>query len=283
MVDDDHLLAARLQAVAPWEDDSDWEDVRARAMRLGRSRTWSRERLVVLIAAAAFLAVAAPAIAFRHELVRLFSTSAPAPVPVKRSFAELDHGAPPGMAPHVEAGLARVVLRRPLGHDKTAITWAAPTRQGGFCTETAIATQTRPHPTSGGGGCDRDRFLRLAPQSMFLAPLHRGAAIHGPMLFSGDTLIHGAASIELTYQDGTYTSIPLTWISKPINAAFFAYLVPPNHTRPGHRPTTIRVIDHNGQTLLIDDTFFGPSLFAPPPAATHARSRRLGRSARPPA
>jgi len=173
MLEHDHLVAARLRAVAPWDDDSDWEDVRARAAKLRRSRPRLRGRVAIIIAAAALLAVAAPAIAFRHELVRLFSTSPPAPLPVKHSFAMLDRGAPPGMAPHVEAGLARVVLRRPLGHDKTAITWAAPTRQGGFCTETAIATRSKPHPTGGGGGCDRHRRLRLTPQIMIPRPRHR--------------------------------------------------------------------------------------------------------------
>jgi hypothetical protein len=97
---------------------------------------------------------------------------------------------------------------------------------------------------------------------VFLGALRRGDPIHGPILFSGDTLVQGAASIELTYRDGAQINIPLTWVSRPINAAFFAYLIPANHDRPGHRPTIIRVKDENGHTLLTNHTFFGPGLFA---------------------
>jgi hypothetical protein len=264
MPEHDHLVAARLRATASWDDDSDWEDVRARAEKLQRSRPRLRGRVAIIVAAAALLAVAAPAIAYRHQLVRLFSTSAHAPSPVKHNFAMLDRGAPPGMAPHVQAGLARVVLRRPLGHHQTAITWAAPTEQGGFCIETAIATASRPNPTSGGGGCDRNRQLRLAPAISIPGPITVTGggkpAIHGVVLFSGDTLISGAASIELTYHDGTHTTIPLTWISKPINAAFFAYAIPPRQYRRGHTPATTQVKDADGHTLLTNGTFFNPGL-----------------------
>jgi hypothetical protein len=83
---------------------------------------------------------------------------------------------------------------------------------------------------------------------------------HGVVLFSGDALISGAASIELTYHDGTHTTIPLTWISKPINAAFFAYAIPPRHYQRGHTPSVIEVKDDEGHTLLTDRTFFRPGL-----------------------
>ena len=262
MIDNDPLIAARLSALVPTNDDSDWHDVLLRAARLRRSPTRLGRKLTMILATAVFLGVVTPAIAFRHQLVHLFSGTTPAPVPVRHAFASLDRGAPPGMAPHVRAGLARVVLRRPLGHGDTAITWAAPTEQGGFCTQTAVATPTDPDPTGGGGGCDAKRTLRLAPQIEASGPITitgggtEDTAIHGVVLFSGDTLIPAAASIELTYQDGDHTSIPLTWISKPINAAFFAYAIPPRHYRLGHAPTVIQVKDANGRVLLTDRTFF---------------------------
>jgi hypothetical protein len=89
----------------------------------------------------------------------------------------------------------------------------------------------------------------------------RAPAMHGIVVFSGDTLIPEAASITLVYQDGSHARIPLTWISKPINAAFFAYRIPSNHSRVGHTPAVIQVEDKDGRTLLTDRTFFGQHPF----------------------
>jgi hypothetical protein len=288
MADRDPVLAARLLAVARPGDDSDWDDVCERARVMPGSRPRPHRRIVVLVAAAVFLAVVTPAIAFRHQLVHWFSASAPASPAVRHDFATLDVGAPPGMAPHVISGQARIVLRRAIGHNDTAITWAAPTRQGGFCALTGIATPTTPHPQDSFGGCDRSRQLALAP-GLFIHRITpnagRAPTIHGVVLFSGDTLIPAAASIELTYRDNTHVSIPVTWISKPINAAFFVYPIPPNHWRPGHTPTTIEVKDASGHTLLVDHTFFNPNPFltrVPPEPKRLPRKRPHARVARPP-
>lgn len=263
LVDRDPVIAARLRAFTR-PDDSDWNDVCERARAIRRSRPNARRRVIVLVAAAIFLGVVTPAIAYRHQLVHWFSGSARVRPAVRHDFATLDMGAPPGMAPHVLAGQARVVLRRTIGNNDTAITWAAPTRQGGVCALTGIATPTNPHPQDGFGGCDRSRQLALAP-SLYIHQINPNTepapTIHGVVLFSGDTLIPTAATIELTYHDNTHVTIPVTWISKPINAAFFTYPIPANHWHPGHTPMTIQVKNAAGHTLLTNRDFFHPDPF----------------------
>ncbi len=240
MNDLDHVLSARLGELLVSTGEPDWADVRRRA----RSRRNRGARLAAA-AAVALLAVlaATPALGLRGHIVQLFSSGEPAPAKVETSFAQMDVAAPPGMAPGVIAGETREVARWPLSTGKTSILWAAPTQAGGFCVEWSYA----------GGGCDRDRKLDFAAGMAIpgdVAP--PGEAQKPPVLVTGDTLLHDAASVEVQFEDGDDAKVPLVWVSAPIDAGFFLYELPVSHLEVGHLPSALVLQDTNGRELARD-------------------------------
>ena len=275
IADRDPVIASRLLAGVSADDDSDWGDVLARARALAAPRRARRSSLaVVVVAAVVVCVVVAPAIAFHRQLAHLFSHGTPAPEQVRHDFASMDRGAPPGMAPHVLSRRARIVLRQPIGDGRSVVVWAAPTRAGGFCVLSGVAQGGRVlHGT--GGGCDRDRSLRLAP-GVSIPKVWRtvGGAIRvqGPVILTGDTLIRAAATVELIYRDGRHRSIPLRWVSSPIEAGFFAYSIPRGHWAHEHAPARLVVRDASGRVLLTDTSFFASGLIPMPPVSRGRRA-----------
>jgi hypothetical protein len=237
----DHNLSARLGELLVSTGEPDWTDVRRRA----RSRRRSRRARLGAVAAAALLAVlaATPALGLRGHIVQFFASGEPAPAKVETSFAQMDVAAPPGMAPGVIAGETREVARWPLSTGKTSVLWVAPTRSGGFCMEWSDA----------GGGCDRDRQGDFAPGLAIpgeIAP--PGETQKPPVLVTGETLLHDAASVEVQFADGDEARVPVTWVSPPIDAGFFLYELPASHFEVGHLPTVLVLQDAKGQELARD-------------------------------
>lgn len=234
----DQVLTARFGELQGSASEPDWADVRRRA-RTVRAR--GRALKIALIAVVALLA-AAPALGLRGRIVQLFGSSEPAPTKVVTSFAEMDVAAPPGMAPGVIAGETKEVARFPLSNGKTSVLWVAPTRSGGFCLEFSYA----------GGGCDRDRQGDFSPGLGIPGPIGpEGGIQKPPVLVTGDTLLHDAASVDVQFEDGD-VKVPLTWVSPPIDAGFFLYEVPFAHLEPGHRLTALVLLDANGNELARD-------------------------------
>ena len=243
----EQVLAARLGELQGPAGEPDWADVRRKAQRLTTRRHGLRMGTGVAAALVAVLA-ATPAFGLRGQLVELFSGGEPAPAPVTKDFSEIDVAAPPGMATGVIAGEARDVLEVPLSTGKTAVVWVAPTRSGGFCT---FVSENR--HTMGGGGCDRDRAGRFAPGLSIPGPISpQGEILEPPVLFGGDTLIQGAASVKVEFEDGSSASAPVTWVSAPIDAGFFVYELPKEHWQAGHRPTALVLEDADGNELARD-------------------------------
>jgi hypothetical protein len=42
-------------------------------------------------------------------------------------------------------------------------------------------------------------------------------------VLDGDTLLRGAARVEIRFEDGKVAVTPVVWVSKPIDAGFFVY------------------------------------------------------------
>ena len=218
-------LDTRLGALADPADDSSWLEVTGRARALRR-----RRRVPVAVAAALALAfvVVAPAVGLRGKIVQLFDDAAPAPERVEKSFASLDQGVPPSLGTGVEADRARKVLET-----QGVVLWLAPTTRGGFCSLVEV------RGTGGGGECVT-LYDRLSVD----------VSLHGRI-----ALIHGfaqqkrAASLVLGFQDGESASVPLVWVSAPVDTGFFAYAVPEQHLREGHLPTTLRLLAADGDEL----------------------------------
>ncbi|HEY6150765.1 MAG TPA: hypothetical protein VIW19_09615 [Gaiellaceae bacterium] len=226
-------LSARFAPLADAVDDQSWAEVVARA------RTEKRHRRRVPIAIAAVVACAvvivSPATGLRGQIVRLFDRGGPPPQEVVQSFAQWNG---PQFRAHVEAGRAIKVLDARVTPDTTLTLWVAPTKSGGFCTSAGSCYQ---------GGFRYDRLSvevclcgRVAPDGEILA---------GPVVLSGETTNGKADSLLLRYQDGERQSVPLVWVGKPVDTAFFVYGVPERHWQAGHLPTTLTMLSANGDEL----------------------------------
>jgi hypothetical protein len=222
------LLEERLRALANPADDSDWD-----AVRRARRRPLRLAVAGGALALAGVVGVGAALGLYRDVLP--FGSLQPAPAPVVRSFSGFDVGAPAGMAPGVIAGEARKVVELRLSTGKNWILWVAPTRSGGFCMQ---------------HGCDRDRAIPFSPGLAVPGPVSpTGEILAPPVIFEGDTLIHGASKLRVEFEDGTSARTPLVWVSAPIDAGFFVYEVPEAHWAAGHRPVALVLEDANGKEL----------------------------------
>lgn len=235
MIDDLDLRFAPLADIA---DDSSWLEVVRRARVLRRRR---RLRSPVAIAAALALAivVAAPAVGLRGRIVRLFADAQPAPHRVVRSFDDWN-----GLGgPKVEAGRAVKVLKTRVprvGPDATVTLWLAPVKGGGFCTGHAF----------GGGECDTIRNNRLGVTVSLHGRLTPdGKILTGPVLLDGNTGLEHADSLVLRFEDGDTASVPLVWVTAPVDTGFFVYGVPERHWQKGHLPTTLTLLAADGDEL----------------------------------
>ena len=220
-------------------DDPDWLEVR----RLARPGRRLRPRFALAVAAAAAAVVAAaPAFGLGDKLVRIFESGEPAPAPIQRSFAGLDAGAPPGLATGVAASQTRKVVL-----PGNVALWIAPTTRGGFCL----------FVEGGGGQCDAARTLKFWPTFSIGGDFsQQGVIENGPVLIDGSTTLDDATTVEVQFEDGSSVTIPVVWVSAPIDAGFFGYEVPAAHLRVGARPTLLILRDANGNELRRDSSAF---------------------------
>ena len=83
---------------------------------------------------------------------------------------------------------------------------------------------------------------------------HRAVPVQVPAERS--TTLDDAASVEVQFEDGSSVTIPVVWVSAPIDAGFFGYEVPAAHLRVGARPTLLILRDANGTELRRDSSAF---------------------------
>jgi hypothetical protein len=225
-------------------EDPDWLEVRRLA---GRGRRLRPRFVLAVAAAAAAVVAAAPAFGLGGKLVRIFERAEPAPAPIERSFAGLDAGAPPGLATGVVASQTRKIVL-----PGNVALWIAPTRRGGFCL----------FVEGGGGQCDTARALKFWPTFSIGGDFsHQGVIENGPVLIDGSTTLNDAASVEVQFEDGSSVTIPVVWVSAPIDAGFFGFEVPAAHLRVGARPTLLILRDANGNELRRDSSAFEAPAF----------------------
>ncbi len=235
------------------DPEGDWQDVVRRAN--GRSR---RKRLAVVGALGAVVALGAPtALALRSTIVDFFQ-SEPAPRRLVLDFARMDVGAPPALANHVIYDQTRKIFQRRLENGETLTLWVAPNKRGGFCTALVGPRM------AGGFGCLWER-QPIAASISVRGPLSPGGVTEGgPVLVAGSVAIEKAETIELHYEDGDIDRQALTWVSKPIAAAFFLFDVPEQHWRTGHRFDRLVVRDAEDRELHSEAvTFHGPPALDP--------------------
>ena len=217
----------------------------AREPRMGADR----RRLVaiatlVVVAAAALLAT--PAFGLRDRIVNLFAAEQPErqrpPELIQRYFENM-YDARPNESTGVVAGKARIAIRLAIPGFGHKTLWVAPTRAGGFCSNV---------------GCNRTRSKPFETQLEIGGPTSTNSQpIPGSrdqtVFFQGETILPKTRGIAVRFEDGSFERTPLVWVSKPIDAGFFLYLLPKSHWKPGKRPIAVVAEDAQGHRLAGDD------------------------------
>jgi len=223
-MNEDVLIAERLSLLVDAPGVGDWSDVVRRADRARRRRALTTTAIV-----AAALVVAVPAAFGLQRIVVDFLSAEPAPEDVQLDFARLDLGAPKGMATGVIAGQTRRVPVRSADGSETYV-WVAPTQRDGFCLTWANGTGGCHARTGGGVGAS---FSGSGDEN--------GVTIHQ---VAGATTRTEAERLELRFDDGTDLELPITWVSPPIDAGFYAYEIP-----TGRKPQELVLYTDDGDVL----------------------------------
>lgn len=254
----DQLIEARFDAVANQIDDGEWGDVLARARAAdrpaGRPRIAHRGRAsirFVLAAAVAVMALAASAAAFGWPGTFVdFFKAQPAPESIATFFRAHDVALPRGVRSDATVGRPREVMTATFDANNSPPTdptehtlYVAPRTNGGFCFLW----------TDYGGGC-------ADPQDAAAAKSDPAARALGVEWLAGDyaTFADGyvrgdAQTAEARFADGSSVTLPVTRVSAPIDAGFFAYVVPPAHRTSDDALLSVVGLDANGNVVGRDD------------------------------
>jgi len=250
MIDVEPLIVSELDALLPLPDGgrADWQDVVRRAGLDRRHGRWPlsprRSLALILLAVAAIVFLVAPALGIAPPVLDFFS-SKHAPKRVVHQFDALNVGAPRGMSPRVIAGQTRLVTTYH-GHNGTAFPlWVAPTRKGGFCFMVGY-----------GGGCAGPRMpTRSEPGD------RNGGAIglgrYGSTVLAGYVRDKQIANLEVRFKHAPTVTVPLLWVSPPIDAGFFFYDITPAQQRQGG-PVAVVALDEQGKELARVAWIFRP-------------------------
>jgi hypothetical protein len=255
----DLLIQAQFDAVASPLDDRDWNDV---LLRLGNARpVWEPSarrtarlrrvpRRAALSAAAVALAAAVTAVAFGWPQTFVDFLSAPsAPPKVKNFFGSFNIGAPKGMNPQAIPGQARKIMTARFdansvhgNHPTLHTLYVAPRKGGGFCELWTKAS----------GGCEPAKSPRTTVESRAAGPLGVSwfSANDGyPLVALGSVRAGSTKTVEARFANRTKVTLPVTWVSAPINAGFFVYSVPSAHRSRADGLRSVVALDANGKVV----------------------------------
>ena len=241
----DQLIQTRFDAVANLSDDGDWADVlaRARGVELVPRRRRVSVRLA-LAAAVAVLAVTVTAVAFGWPGAVVDFFQAPrAPESVSAFFARFHVATPGGVSPRTTLGQAREIMsatfdadhippRRPTLHTL----YVAPRSDGGFCYLW----------TGYGGSCADAENAAEGKTEPGSRPLGVEWVENDYVGVVDGWVRADATTVEARFADGATVSIPVTWVSAPIDAGFFAYVIPAAHLTRDDALASIVALDGNG-------------------------------------
>jgi hypothetical protein len=251
----DQLIQARFDAVANPINDSDWDDVLARsrngeslASRSSIGRRHRRRQVptrVALVTATVALVAVVTAVAFGWpQTIIDFFTSPPAPAKIKIIFGAQNVSAPTGMSPQAIIGQTRKIATASFDADHFRPThptihtlYVAPAKGGGFCWLWTKAS----------AGC---LPANGASESNAMGPLSLTWFSNDyPIVTLGWVRTGAAKTVEARFADGTTETIPITWISAPINAGFLTYTVPRAHRNRTNALESVVALDGNGNVI----------------------------------
>jgi hypothetical protein len=240
----DQLIQARFDAVASPLADGDWSEVLARA-RSARPRR-APQRIAVAAAVVVLAAtVTAVALGWPGRVVDFFKAPA-APQSVKAFFG--DHGlATPGrVSPWAKLGQGREIMTAtfdannlPPTHPIMHTLYVAPRADGGFCFLWTDLGGSCADPEDAANA--RMNPAARAARFVWLANDYTG--------FVDGWVRPDVKTVQARFADGTTAAVPVTWVSAPINAGFFAYVVPPSHLTRDDALTAVAALDANGNVV----------------------------------
>jgi hypothetical protein len=236
----DEALGTRLTKAIPDVEDLDWRDVRRRARR-----PHTRRLLIATFAVALAIGASAPAFGL-HRIVVGFFEADPAPQRIQLTFDQFGIAAPAHLDPRVIPNSARrVLVERAVG--PPAVLYLAPTRTGGFCYQWQ----------EGISGCRTDQEppggrLEKGDINTYLLGVgwEPGIGTNGVLFrLAGNLVASDTERLSVEFADGERAEIPVTWVSKPIDAGFFIYEVPERHRVEGRHATALVATNGDGEVL----------------------------------
>ena len=244
----DQLIQARFDEVANPSDDADWADVLARARATEPVRRLRRAPVRLAVpAAAAVLAVTVTAVAFGWPgAVVEFFKAPPAPESVKAFFVSHNAAFPSGLNPDTKLGEPREIMTAtfdannlPAENPTLHTLYVAPRDGGGFC---FIWTDL-------GGSCADAENAAQAKTDPAARPVGLDWLENDYAGLVDGWIRSDAQKLEAQFADGTSAAIPVTWVSAPISAGFFAYVVPASHQTRTDALTSIVALDASGNVV----------------------------------
>jgi hypothetical protein len=244
----DQLIQSRFDRVANPIDDGDWSDVLARTGSTRRlAPAWRPPRRVVLAAAVALAAAAVTAVAFGLPQTFIeFSKAPPAPQNVEAFFSGHNVAVPGGVSPSTKLGQARDIMTASFdaehldfAHPTLHTLYVAPREDGGFCYLW----------TGLGGSCADPENAAKATTDPAARPLGLESLETDYVGFVTGWVRPEAQTVEARFADGTNAAIPVTWVSAPISAGFFAYVVPDAHRTRSDSLTSVVALDGHGNAV----------------------------------
>jgi hypothetical protein len=244
----DRLIQARFDAVANPFDGRDWGDVLARAGRRERisyvRRTPTRAALAAVVVA---LAATVTAVAFGWPGTFVdFSKAPPAPQSVGEFFSSHGMAVPGGASPETRLGQAREIMSASFDADHLSADhptmhtlYVAPKEGGGFCFLW----------TGYGGSCADAESAGEGRTNPAARPLGVEWLANDYAGFVDGWVRGDAKTLQARFADGTTAAVPVTWVSAPISAGFFAYLVPSAHLTRSDAITSVVALDENGNVV----------------------------------
>ena len=269
MVDVDAVILGELELLSPLGgfEEMNWSEVIRRAQ--GRRHALPRRRLLVALALLGLLVavlLATPAFGVRQAIIDLFgrmnvpfAATKPAPVVVRREFADLGVGAPPSMAPQAIISESRTVTTFHVA-GKNHTLWVAPTRPGGFCWTLSDSF----------GGCLNTRgssrssgAVKVPKGDVHPELLSISYGVTSPTgsviaTIEGVVLTPKATRLVAEFRDGTSLDLPFVFVSPPINAGFLYWGVPRAHQVAATSLRAITARDAHGK--IVARYVFPPSI-----------------------
>jgi hypothetical protein len=247
----DELLRNRFAGAFAEPTPPDWQAVRSRAAELAGRPSRRRWHVGVLAAATAAVVTVAATAAIGgppRGVVGVidFFKSKPAARHARTAFSRMNVLAPSRSAFGDTAQARQIYVFHLANGDHTLS--VAPVDSGSFCWTLSDFSN----------GCQTILSSHGPYKAGEVAPVKIGLIYtdiptptmqQAPVQIGGNIRVASATSLQVQFEDGSTTTVPFIWVSRPIDAGFFLYELPRDRWAAGKRPIAVAAFGTNGQLL----------------------------------